>query len=92
VDNIPRVLPQNCNALIDRNSWKAPTVFTFIERQGRVDRDEMYRVFNMGIGYVIVVREKDVSATLSLLKGLRQAPVIIGAITKGQKKVSYRDL
>ncbi len=91
VDNIPRVLPQNCNAIIDRNSWKAPTVFTFIERQGKVDHDEMYRVFNMGIGYVIVVRQKDATATMNLLKGLRQAPVIIGAIEKGQKKVIYRD-
>ena len=91
VDNIPRVLPANCNANINRNSWKAPTVFTFIERQGKVDHDEMYRVFNMGIGYVIVVRQKDASAAMSLLKNLRQAPVLIGAIEKGQKKVIYRD-
>ena len=91
VDNIPRVLPENCNAVIDRNSWKVPTVFTFIERQGKVDHDEMYRVFNMGIGYVIVVRAKDAAASLSVLKAQGQAPVIIGAIEKGQKKVIYRD-
>lgn len=91
VDNIPRVLPANCNAVIDRNAWKAPTVFTFIERQGKVDHDEMYRVFNMGIGYVIVVRAKDAAAALSILKAQGQAPVIIGAIEKGQKKVVYRD-
>ena len=91
VDNIPRVLPANCNAVIDHNSWKVPTVFTFIERQGKVDHDEMYRVFNMGIGYVIVVRQKDATAAMNLLKGLRQAPVIIGSIEKGQKKVIYRD-
>ena len=91
VDNIPRVLPENCNAVIDRNSWKVPTVFTFIERQGKVDHDEMYRVFNMGIGYVVVVRQKDVSAAMSLLRGLRQSPVLVGAIEKGQKKVIYRD-
>ena len=92
VDNIPRVLPENCNAVINRNSWKVPTLFTFIERQGKVDHDEMYRVFNMGIGYVIVVREKDAPAALSLLTKMRQAPVVIGAIEKGQKKVIYRDL
>jgi phosphoribosylformylglycinamidine cyclo-ligase len=91
VDNIPRVLPSTCNAIIDRNSWKVPTVFTFIERQGRVDHDEMYRVFNMGIGYVIVVRQKDATATMNLLKGQRQMPVIIGSIVKGNKKVIYRD-
>jgi phosphoribosylformylglycinamidine cyclo-ligase len=91
VDNIPRVLPETCNAIIDRSSWKVPTVFTFIQRQGKVDQDEMYRVFNMGIGYVIVVREKDATATLSLLKAQQQSPVIIGVIEKGHKKVIYRD-
>jgi phosphoribosylformylglycinamidine cyclo-ligase len=91
VDNIPRVLPENCNAVIDRNSWKVPTVFTFVERQGKVDHDEMYRVFNMGIGYVIVVRQKDATAAMALLKGLHQVPVIIGSIEKGQKQVIYRD-
>ena len=91
VDNIPRVLPENCDALINRNSWKVPTLFTFIERQGKVDHDEMYRVFNMGIGYVIVVRPKEASAALALLTKLRQAPVVIGMIAKGHKKVLYRD-
>jgi phosphoribosylformylglycinamidine cyclo-ligase len=91
VDNIPRVLPPACNAVIDRNSWKIPTAFTFIERQGKVDHDEMYRVFNMGIGYVIIVRPRDVTATLNILKAQHQAPVIIGAIEKGHKKVIYRD-
>ncbi len=63
VDNIPRVLPPTCDAVINRNSWQPPTVFTFIERQGRVDHDEMYRVFNMGIGFVIIVRRKDATAS-----------------------------
>jgi phosphoribosylformylglycinamidine cyclo-ligase len=91
VDNIPRVLPENCNAIIDRNSWKAPTLFTFIERQGKVDHDEMYRVFNMGIGYVIIVRKSDAAAAMGLLTKLHQAPTVIGAIEKGNKKVIYRD-
>jgi len=91
VDNIPRVLPPTCNAVINRSSWVPPTVFTFIERQGKVDHDEMYRVFNMGIGFVIVVRQKDASAAMSLLKGLRQSPVLVGVIEKGQKKVVYRE-
>lgn len=91
VDNIPRVLPENCNAIINRNSWKTPTLFTFIERQGKVDHDEMYRVFNMGIGYVIVVRQKEATAALSLLAKQGQSPTVIGMIEKGQKKVIYRD-
>ena len=91
MDNIPRVLPPTCNAIIDRNSWKVPTVFTFIARQGKVDHDEMYRVFNMGIGYVIIVRAADASAAMSLLTKQRLAPVVIGKIEKGAKKVIYRD-
>lgn len=91
VDNIPRVLPETCTAVIDRNSWKVPTLFTFIERQGKVDHDEMYRVFNMGIGYVIIVRQKDASAAMALLAKNRMAPVIIGTIENGPKKVIYRD-
>jgi phosphoribosylformylglycinamidine cyclo-ligase len=91
VDNIPRVLPENCTAVINRSSWRVPTLFTFIERQGRVDRDEMYRVFNMGIGFCIVVRQKDATAAMALLSKMRQTPVLIGVIEKGPRKVIYRD-
>jgi len=91
VDNIPRVLPETCTAVIDRSSWRVPTLFTFIERQGKVDHDEMYRVFNMGIGYCIIVRQKDAAAAMTLLAKLRQAPVLIGTIEKGPRKVIYRD-
>ncbi len=91
VDNIPRVLPETCNAVINRASWQPPTVFTFIERQGKVEHDEMYRVFNMGIGFVIIVRRKDATAALNVLKSQHLAPVVIGVIEKGHKKAIYRD-
>ncbi|MBQ9430318.1 MAG: phosphoribosylformylglycinamidine cyclo-ligase [Kiritimatiellae bacterium] len=91
VDNIPRVLPENCTAVIDRTTWKVPRIFTFIERQGHVDRDEMYRVFNMGIGFVIIVREKDAAAAMSSLTKQKQQPVIIGRIEAGDRKVVYSD-
>jgi phosphoribosylformylglycinamidine cyclo-ligase len=80
VDNIPRILPDNCNAVIDRASWSVPTIFTFIERQGKVERDEMYRVFNMGIGYVIIVRSRDASTAMTELQTQRQLPVNVGKI------------
>ena len=84
-DNIPRVLPDNCNAEIDRASWAVPPIFTFIEHEGKVDHDEMYRVFNMGIGYVIIVAPSKADAAMKILKNLRQQPTIIGKITKGRK-------
>ena len=91
IDNIPRVLPEKCNAVIDRASWIPPMVFTFIERQGKVDRDEMYRVFNMGIGYVIVVRQADAKKTLTMLQAMKMAPVVIGKVEKGNRKVLYKN-
>lgn len=87
-DNIPRVLPKGCGATIDRSTWTTPPVFEFIQREGKVDADEMYRVFNMGIGYVIILREKNVTAAMQILKKMRQAPVVVGAITKGQNTVA----
>lgn len=92
VDNIPRVLPDDCNAVIDRNSWEVPHVFTFIEKMGKVDHDEMYRVFNMGVGFIIIVDAKKVKATMEILKKFRlYRPTIIGQIEEGSRKVIYRD-
>ena len=86
-DNIPRVLPANVQVVIDRNSWTVPPVFRFIHRHGRVDRDEMYRVFNMGIGYVLIVRQDDVTTTLRLLEKAKCAGTGIGAARKGKRSV-----
>jgi len=89
-DNIPRILPENCEVVIDRKSWKVPTVYKFMQEKGKVDPDEMYRVFNMGIGYVIFVRKKDADKTLKILKGVRAAPRIIGEVVKGKKGVTLQ--
>jgi len=91
VDNIPRVLPEKCQAVINRNSWKPPILFTFLHHEGRVDRDEMYRVFNMGVGYVVIVRAKDAPRAMKILAAARTEPVVIGAIEKGPRGVIYRD-
>ena len=87
-DNIPRILPDDCRVVIDRSTWKVPPLFSFIQERGKVDADEMYRVFNMGIGYVIIVRKKDADGAVSLLKGLRAGPRIIGHVEKGAKGVT----
>ncbi|NLF23780.1 MAG: phosphoribosylformylglycinamidine cyclo-ligase [Lentisphaerae bacterium] len=91
VDNIPRVLPDDTLAVIDRRSWTPPTLFTFIERQGKVEHDEMYRVFNMGIGYVIIVARRQAGAAMEILRQQRAAPVVIGSIEAGQRGVVFRD-
>jgi phosphoribosylformylglycinamidine cyclo-ligase len=81
VDNVPRVLPENCDALIETKSWGVPPIFAFLEQQGRIDRTEMYQVFNMGIGMVAIVSENDSAKADRILKAKR-----IGTIVKGRRK------
>jgi len=69
VDNIPRILPEGVAAEIDRSAWTVPPLFELIEREGRVDHDEMYRVFNMGVGMVAVVAPEDVDAVRAAVPG-----------------------
>ena len=88
-DNIPRVLPKACDAEIDRKTWDPPVVFQFIERMGHVDRDEMYRVFNMGIGFVAIIPKKDLPKVKSAMAAIKQPYVEIGVVRKGTGKVRY---
>ena len=79
-DTIPRVLPKVCNAEIDRTSWEVPTIFKFIERQGKVDHDEMYRVFNMGIGFVLIVPKTSLQRIKTVFRNIRQPWHQIGVV------------
>lgn len=90
-DNIPRVLPKACNAEINRASWEVPTIFKFIQNQGKVDREEMYRVFNMGIGYVVILPKKELEKATNILKAMHQPYNVIGVIRKGKGIVTYKD-
>lgn len=83
VDNVPRILPDNVDAVFDRSTWKTPALFQFIEEAGKVDHEEMYRVFNMGIGMVLFVRAKDADAAMDLLKKQKARPKIIGRVEAG---------
>lgn len=78
VDNLPRVLPKSIDAVIDTQSWKVPAIFQHIEQGGKVDRAEMYQVFNMGIGMAVVVSAADREKALKLTKGR-----VIGRMEKG---------
>jgi len=62
VDNLPRVLPPTCDAVIDTGAWRIPPIFQTLEKAGQVPRPEMFQVFNMGIGMAVIVSRKDVSA------------------------------
>ena len=57
IDNLPRILPSNCDAVIETKSWRVPSIFQILQKNGNVDAQEMYQVFNMGIGMVAIVAE-----------------------------------
>ena len=59
VDNLPRVLPKNCDAVIETSSWRVPPIFEILAKKGKVDPEEMYQVFNMGIGMAVIVSAQD---------------------------------
>jgi phosphoribosylformylglycinamidine cyclo-ligase len=82
VDNLPRVLPPGTQANIRRNAWKVPPIFRIIEEGGRIDADEMYQVFNMGIGMTLIVSKKRAAEALKLTRGK-----LIGEIVEGSGKV-----
>jgi phosphoribosylformylglycinamidine cyclo-ligase len=82
LDNLPRVLPAGTQANIRRNAWQVPAIFRIIESGGRIDSDEMYQVFNMGIGMTLIVPKKRAEEALKLTKGKA-----IGEIVEGSGKV-----
>jgi phosphoribosylformylglycinamidine cyclo-ligase len=78
VDNIPRVLPDGIGVRLDKKSWTVPPIFRLIQKRGNVDQDEMFRVFNMGIGMVLICAPDDVNR---LKEKLPEAGVI-GEVVK----------
>jgi phosphoribosylformylglycinamidine cyclo-ligase len=78
-DNLPRVLPPGCDAVIDPGSWKIPPIFSILQEAGEVPVDEMFQVFNMGIGMTAIVSERHAADALRLMKGARR----IGRIEPG---------
>lgn len=87
VGNIPRVLPKDCNAVIQKNSWPVPPIFPFLQQTGPVEEEEMFRVFNMGIGFVLAVAPDFANSITARLTRLGETVYKIGTITKGNRKV-----
>ena len=81
IDNLPRILPKNCDAVIDTKSWRVPRIFRILQQNGNVDLAEMYQVFNMGIGMVAIVSERDAAKATRMLNAKR-----IGRVERGTGK------
>ena len=79
IDNLPRILPDDCDAVIETKIWTVPAIFQIMQERGGVERHEMYQVFNMGIGMVAIVTPNDAAA---IRKQLRAG--VIGRIERGK--------
>jgi phosphoribosylformylglycinamidine cyclo-ligase len=80
VGTVPRGLPAGVDARVDRSTWDEPAIFDEIRRRGQVADDEMARVFNLGIGMVVVVPPADADRAVALLRGSGHAAVAIGEV------------
>lgn len=93
-ENLPRVLPAGMRARIHRSRWAVPPIFSVISTLGSVERDEMYRVFNMGIGLILVVSPRSVDAMVTRIAAMGEQAALIGEVvtgTAGEADVQYAD-
>jgi len=87
-DNIPRVLPKNLDVVIEKNSWEILPIFNLIQKHGKVSDEEMYHVFNMGIGMTFIVNKKYVNKFLKQSSDLKYKSYVIGSVVTGNGKVN----
>ena len=86
-DNIIRILPLNCCAEVRKGTWEIPPVFPFLQEKGGVDEAEMYHVFNMGVGMIVVLPPSQIDTAIASLRELGESPSLIGEIIHGEKCV-----
>jgi phosphoribosylformylglycinamidine cyclo-ligase len=82
LDNIPRILPAPCCAAIRKDAWEIPPIFKVIREMGRVEEQEMFRVFNMGIGMIVIASEKETPDVMERLEIMGEKAYILGSIEK----------
>jgi phosphoribosylformylglycinamidine cyclo-ligase len=90
IENVPRVVPKDCTVVIDSSLWKLPPIFELIKESGRIEKDEMFRTFNCGIGMVLVVLKEEAAEVLKKLGRFGGKSMVIGEIRKwkrGQSRI-----
>lgn len=86
-ENISRIIPGDMNAFIQEGSWRVPDVFKLLWELGNIDRDEMFRVFNMGIGMVIIISPRDFDKAKNIASELGEDIYNIGNVIRGNGRV-----
>ena len=85
LENLPRVMPENVNAVIDANSWQRPAIFDWLQQHGNIVDEEMYRTFNNGIGMVVCVAAEDAEQTIAILEAAGENAAVIGQIEQSNQ-------
>ncbi len=85
--NLCRALHNKVDAVVERGSWPMPPLFAFLQQHGKVETEEMYRVFNMGIGYTLIVRPAFAESVKERLEKLGETVYVIGKVVKGKGNV-----
>ncbi|MGE3842192.1 MAG: phosphoribosylformylglycinamidine cyclo-ligase [Vicinamibacterales bacterium] len=88
-DNLPRILPVGTAAVVEPSAWHPPPIFEWLRRQGEVSEPEMFRTFNMGIGFILVVARDNSDAVMQALRDLGESPMRIGRVVPGTRDVTY---
>lgn len=86
IDNLPRILPKQCKAVINTSSWTLPPIFQYLQKAGNISMKEMMRTFNCGLGLVIVVSEQDTSEVFLRLKAMGEIAYHIGSVEARDEK------
>ena len=87
--NLPRCFPRGAAAVVDTSSWKRPALFDWLQEKGNVAQDEMWRVFNCGVGFVVIVPRAQADKALASLKKSKLQPFLMGEIVKGKQDVRF---
>ena len=87
-ENVPRMLPEGKHAVIEKNSYPIPPIFTLMAKEGNVEEHMMYNTYNMGLGMVLAVDSADVDKTMEAIKAAGDTPYVVGKITNGEKGVT----
>ena len=89
LENIARILPRNCDAVLDRSAWRPQPIFAFLRRLGTT-RNEMFKVFNMGIGFVFFVKPYYVAGVTRALERIGEHPVVVGRVQRGGQQARFK--
>lgn len=87
-ENIPRMLPEGIHAVVKKDSYEVPAIFKLLAEKGNIAEEMMYNTFNMGLGMVVAVDEKDVEATMNAMREAGDTPYIVGHVEAGEKGVT----